>query len=499
MFSFLAGEPESDKRLLFKQTLKDLSQNRYVKFLRIKTEEADPSLALFLYSLYKTTFPIRVFTQDEEKMNLFRQKIVDAFVDLPLRETVRRLSPEDLARRAGTEAPPELISEIQADVDRLLSAFSREKMDSVNNCYNLAEALSQVVGFNFPGILKKFDPHFVGGNFSVEPRFSPVKMSLLYKDLEEFAAATGAITSSENWGLILELFKVCAGKELIQHGAFAEVIGGLQDVHESRIVEQMIQFYLRNPVWQGKVRVPNTQAAEAWLEAKKAEAKKRIDQIAGAQRAVQINALVKQIFTGGSMTRLENYTPARGEPFREKNLEDFQYAEGLNYLLIFLEEFVDHEMRELCDLLLIRGQWTNNGLSKDMSEAFYRLSEMPPLIREIDERMSEDGVDGSRLKAALLRVDRDKTQIRYINSIVGNNNDEALELINTAAQHFIVIGKHLRMLVEDIQRKPPGLLYNWKELISFSRRPLVPRLADDYKRINHFVQLSRLCVAAIDG
>ena len=93
----------------------------------------------------------------------------------------------------------------------------------------------------------------------------------------------------------------------------------------------------------------------------------------------------------------------------------------------------------------------------------------------------------------MLRVDRDKTQRRYINSICGGLNDGALEIINRSATHLIIIGRHFKALVDDSQKKPSELLTNWKELAAFSKEPMVHRILASYKSINYFVQLMRLC------
>ena len=49
VISFFSSEtPTDDKQNMLKQTLKELNQNKYAKFFRVKTEEADPSLMAFI-------------------------------------------------------------------------------------------------------------------------------------------------------------------------------------------------------------------------------------------------------------------------------------------------------------------------------------------------------------------------------------------------------------------------------------------------------------------
>jgi hypothetical protein len=159
-----------------------------------------------------------------------------------------------------------------------------------------------------------------------------------------------------------------------------------------------------------------------------------------------------------------------------------------------MSDYTEKEIHELCDLLLIRGQWTNNAFSKEMSESLHQLLELPKQIAHMDEMLSDDGADGSRLKAAYIRIDRDRTQIRYINSIIDNCNEAAAEIINTAIQHFSVLERHLNNLMEDVQKKHPEMMVNWRELNSVSKEPLSQQITNDHKKVACFTQLMNLCL-----
>ncbi|MDR1574891.1 MAG: DUF5312 family protein [Treponema sp.] len=495
VFSFFSGDGDEadDMKIFLKQTLKELGQNRHAKFFRAKTGEADPLMAAFFYKVFRILFAFRTFSREEEKMTRLRQMILTASMDKLILDTAGRLSPESIEERSQTTAPAELTAQIEADIGRLRAAFDERRISAVNRCYNLAAALSGLANFNFPGFLKKFDPNFTGGNFTAEPNFSAVSAGIIIKDLGEFLAVSHSLPPEGDWKSLLDLLKICAGAEIVKPVHFAAMLVNLQELHQSKILELIVRYVGKNPVWEWKPQTPDEHIGEAWLEAREEEARENIGKIKFVQKHSQIDTLTKRVFDNAGLVRLENYNTAKGEVLRKRDLEDFVYAEGLNYLSAFLEDYLEKEIRELCDILLIRGQWTNNGISREMSEALYQLLDASAPIKALDERLAEDGDDGARLKAAVMRVDRDKTQARYINSIVGNNNEQALEMINTAAQRFIVIGKYLKVLIEDGQKSRPELLHNWRELNSVSKSPLIQRMTDDYRKINYFIQLMRLC------
>jgi len=494
VFSFFSGDdPADDKYNMLKQVIKDLQQNKFSKYYRIKTEEIDPSFSAFLFSVYKLTYPVKVFMQDEKKMNRLRQIIIESFMDIAALETVKRLDTSAIEARARSVAPMELAAQIQTDIDKLVSQFDENRRHAVDRCYSMVAALGQLVNFNYFGLFRRIDTHFIEASFGVEPKFPAVKAVLFVKELGEFLSISAPMKPEDDWKNLLNLLKICDGQEVVNPDHFITLIKHLREMHTNKILELMIQCTIRNPVWHWKPKIPDEKIGDTWLEEKCAEAGSYIDQINGAQKRSQINTLIGEIFEASDLVRLHNYTVQQGEIFRKKQLDYFIYAEGINYLKAFLEDYLYREIKELCDILLIRGQWTNNAMSKEMSEALHQLTEISVPIAALDEALAEDGADGSRLRAAVIRVDRDKTQARYINSIIGNNNNDALELINLAAQEFITIGKHLKSLIEDVQKKHPELLINWRELGLVSKEPIPQRMVNNYKKINYFIQLLRLC------
>jgi len=58
---------------------------------------------------------------------------------------------------------------------------------------------------------------------------------------------------------------------------------------------------------------------------------------------------------------------------------------------------------------------------------------------------------------------------------------------------LIIIGKHLKNLIDDVQKKHPELLVNWREVNLASKEPIAQRMITNFKRMNYFIQLMHLC------
>jgi hypothetical protein len=494
VFSFFAGEGLTDeKQNMLKGIAKELNQSKYAKYFRIRTEETDSSFLSFLFSVYKTIYPIKMFMKDETKMAQLRHFTVESCIDPNIKETINRLDPAYLESKLKSTNGEEVVTAIQTDINLLINQFDHNHRTTVNHRYELASELNKLVNYNFPGFFKKFDAHFIDGSFLVEPKFPAVKTILIIDQMADFLTATHALRPDEDWTGLFNILKKCEGFDLVPMDAFINMLKTLREIHTSKIVELMIQYTLRNPVWQFKQAVINETIGDIWLEAKKSEAYAFITRINNTKKAGQISALTKQIFESTDFIRMENYNVPLSETYRKRHLDYFVYAEGLNYLKAFMNDYLEKEVKELCDILLIRGQWTNNTMAREMSDAFHSVEDTAVSINDLDTVMSEDGADGSRLRAAMLRIDRDPTQARYINSIVTKVNEEAIEIINEAVQALIIVGKHLKNLIEDIQKKHPELLINWREINLASKEPINQRMISTFKKINYFVQLMHLC------
>jgi hypothetical protein len=494
VFSFITGDNESasDTDILLKQIGKDLGQNKYSKFYRVKTEEIDPSFAQYVYVVYKTVYPARVFMKKPEKTEQLKHIALERFMSPEVLDLTRRISPESLEARAKSTQPADLARQLREEYSLLTNTFDQGRIDEINKCNNLIAAFSRFVLFDYAGLLKKFDSSLLEGIFTASLRFSSLKAESVIGEIEDFYSLVFALDPHEDWKNVFAIIKGAKGSDILPLEQWIALLVNLTDMRQSKIIELIIRHAAKNPVWDPKPRIPNERLIETWLEKKQDEIQEHISGIANKQRNAQIAVLSRAIFAEIDTTRLTFYNDKAGKIYKREDLNGFSYAAALNYLVAFTGDFLSKEVQEICDIILIRGQWSSNNASLQMSEAFHAILDVLPKTEELDETLSEKGGNGPRLRGALLRIDRDKTQARYINSILAEIDDEALEIIRTAVKDLITVGKYMKALSEDIQKKQSELIINWKELDGFSRFPLAPRLLESYKKINYFVQLMAL-------
>jgi len=482
------GEGDSEKDVLLKQIAKEISQNKYAKFYRVRQQEADVSLGQLFYNLYKLVYPLQVFLKDPAKEAKIRQITLEAFLDKKTMDLIKKLSHEAMNERI--RAGGDVIKSLQDDLAALTAGFDSPRIAAADKCYNLIASMKQFVFFDFGSVIRKFDPEFKEGDFLTQQKFVPVDVSVMASDLSVFLSALPSMEKEDDWKTVFEILKYCkGGTDVIPLAQWNNILLSLADIRQSKIFELIGRLATGNPILEIKTVIPHEALSAQWLDNKTAEIRDMINSINDNQRHNQINSLEQAVFGSLAVMRLNYYTPERAKLLLDKGLDSYAYDLALNHLLTYIQEFLAKEIQELCDILLVRGQWTNNSSSRIMSDAFHTALDTEKEIIKLDESLSEEGSNGPRLRGALLRVDRDKTQGRYITSIINMINEEALEIINKAVPALIVVGKHFKMLIDDCEKKPFELMMNWKELNSVTKIPMGQRMSAVYKKLTLFVQL----------
>jgi hypothetical protein len=78
--------------------------------------------------------------------------------------------------------------------------------------------------------------------------------------------------------------------------------------------------------------------------------------------------------------------------------------------------------------------------------------------------------------------------------VLSEVNEEALGIIQTASQNMIVIGKNLKLILDDYESKPHEVIMNWKELEQYSEEDIKKRITEIYKKLYYFIQLMQYYV-----
>jgi hypothetical protein len=492
IFSLFGGDksPEAEMKRLLKQVIREITQNKYSRFYNPKSESAAPALGKFFFDAYRIISPAQVFLQNAAKSDQLKKLVVESFLEKKQLALQARLTKEAIAERAKTTPVKDLIKQLREELAALIGIFDNTLISTVDNCYNTILSFIQFVTFDFYFLLKKFDASLEERNFSRPPRLENIRAEYLAEDIKDFLEVAGAVDPGQDWKTAFKTLKAYkGGMDVINADHWGKLLNLVRDIRRSGILELIIRHVEKKPSWQSNPRIPGEHIVDPYIEAKKADVEAVIHKIQNDKRTAQLDQLAKTVFGSAEVIRLKYYTEKNGEIYGKKNLGGFVLAAGLNYLKAFLLDYVKKDIRELCDLFLIRGQWTNNLLSQQLSDGYHEIMAVADEILTFDEALADNGENGSRLKAAIVKADRDKGQAKYIGIILKSVNDQAQKMINRSANSLIVIGRNFKSILEDYPKNPHEMIINWKELESASESPLPQRIAAVYKQLYSFVQI----------
>jgi hypothetical protein len=489
------SDPEAEKRRILRQIAKDLSKHRY-KFYKPKGEEVLPAFARFFYDLYKVIAPAQVFLQNAETSVQLKAIIIDSYLDKNLLELQERLSDEMIKDRARTVPTRELSQQLKDELVSFFAGFDGTRMKAIDGTYSSVIAFAKFVNFDFFFLLKKFDSNITERSFTYIPKFEAIRSEYVSDDIKDFMEVLLALDLDQDWKSMFAALKLYKNVDVVATDQWNKALAQLRDIRKSGILELMVRHIDKNPMWQPSARTVDEHIVEGYLQKLRAQIELAIQKILQEKRNAKIDELATAVFGTPAVSRLKNYTDKANLAFSKKMLGGFTNVQGLNYLKAFLLDFFKKDIRELVDLFLIRGQWSTNLLSQQLSEGFHELMSVSEQLIAFDDKLADDGDLGLRLRNTLAKSDRDKNQLKNLRIVLKAVNDDAQRMVNVSAQALILIGKNLKGLLEDYQRNPHELLINWKEIELASERPIAERITDVYKKIYYFVQLMQFFARA---
>jgi hypothetical protein len=501
LLSFFHGKkPEDGKYRLLKKLAKDIHSGPGAQFYKPKSMEIQPALGKILYDLYKTLAHAQVFLQNAAASEQLKRIAVEAFLDMKFLDARQRLNAEYFMERAQTMPIAEISRLLREDLAMFSSAFNAAFIARADRCYNQILSLAQLAAFDYFFFLRKFDPGITERNFTTAPHFKPVQGRLLLSQLEDFleAAFPVAAAAEADWPVVLRILKTYKNNlDVVKEDEWAQALKKLQDLQRSSILELMIRHISQDPRHEFKIPVSSEHVAEAYLEECRQEVEVAFSEFFYSQKQSQINVLARELFGDPDIKRLQYYTEKDNEAFVQRGLRGFAYTQSLNYLKIFLIDFFQQDMQNLCELLLIRGHWASMEESRKMSEAFNILLNNINSLLDLEQSLGENGEEGARIRSVLIKTVRNHSLVRQLNSILQRINDEAWGLLTSTAEALVSLGKQFKEILVDAKKEGVYIL-NFRELQKESEPPLTQHLIISYKRIYAYLQIQQL-VAGVDS
>lgn len=486
---FKNSSPEAEKKRKLKQIAKNISKTKFHNFYKPGSTEMLAPFGKLIYDIYKAVAQAQTMFKNTQNPAIFNRQIIN----YSLSDNQLALLDEFDEKNILDKTKQTSVQQVQKEIEQKIQIF-RNEFDSAmaTKAENLSKAFSlfkDFCNFDYYMILKKYDASYKEYSFDAAPKLDKINAEYILDDLKDFLAVAYAITDdSIVWTDLFEMFKATQGRELISAGTWRKIVARMKSIQVSRTLDLVIQHISQDPSYVTEVKISSPSILEPFIDKIENDTRNLLNKIEADQKTSKSNAICMQIFGTADPQSMKNYVPSFNSVLDKKGLNLLEYAEPLNYLKVFLLEFVKTNIREFYDVVVIRGQW-DASLSAPMSNAYQELLKTSDEITRFDDNFAEDGTFGQKIKTLLPKTAHDAGAENIINRVVSDANDLARGYIIQSTQNLITIGKTIKQLIEDYSLSKPVLVQNWKELEKYVETPMKEFSVNIYKKIYLFVQL----------
>ena len=495
---FPRDDAEAIKKRHLKALAKEISKNKFSKWYKPSSEELQPQMARVFFELYKIVGPARALLASAASSKVLKSITVEQNLSKRQHQIREKLAPEVIKERAKTTNQKELSIQVQKEFDAFMREFDGKKIDEIDTQYRQLNEFIHFVLFDYYFFLKKFDPALPEDKFSYTPNFATVNGEYLKDELKDFIVVLNGLSLDANWEKLFAIITAYKNVQPVNAPLWKKHLSLLNDVRRSHILEKIIQHITKDTAYTVEISPFTEKVTDDYLKQIERSIDNTLRDIVMEQKNSQVAMLVQRVFGNVISSGTKNYNPRSNAAFEKRGLEGYIYADAMNYLKSFLVEYFKSDIRALSDLILVRGQWTQQVLSAEYSESYHNLMHISTKLLEFDEKLSEVSEMGVKFRTLLSRMEREKEAGRQVQKHLDTVNEAALKLLKVAIKNIMTLGNAIKNCIADYDKPHRDLLQNWKEIEQHSDKPIREWMTAVYTKIYNFIMLEQVVLKKED-
>ncbi len=486
------ADPERDKQKLLKNIENILKKKP--RYFKVSTLQAQPGLAKFFFDIYTVVAPTALLLQNVMKSDQLKAIAIESFLTDDLKKSITRLQPEELERLQREKNNMKAIQEqLKADVNEVLNVLSASAVSmQINILYSYVLLFSEFVMFDYYAILRSCDPDMPEHRPDYRPNFRPTQVSQIVEMLDEFLYEATAVIGYNEWDNVFKVLAAYRNSDVIPANLWAKTLQATKEMVNSELLEQIIRLVKEDPYYEVRVQMSVTDIVKPYVANMRKQLDRQITIIESAERNKASTKILVEIFNTTELSSyLRYYSADRNQVFLDKALPGFEYCDMLNTVVVFNHEYLTKDIKNIVDLLILKGKWSQNIHYKDFSDAFQSLLSSTENILAFDETLADESSVMMRVRTLMRSSETDKFARNTLTGLLGEINDDAHDLVAVIANHYMTLGRYLKIYIDDYKLQVKSeVIINWKEIEkSTDRQPFSRFLADTYKKVYYLVQM----------
>lgn len=489
---FPRDDAEAIKKRHLKALAKEISKNKFNRWYKPSSEEFQPQMARFFFELYKIVGPARALLASAVSSRVLKAITVEQSLSKRQHEMREKFTPEAIQERANKTAPKELGIQVRKELAAFIQELDGKKIEEIDTLYRQLNEFIHFVLFDYYFFLKKFDPALAEDKYSYTPNFAAVNGEYLKEELNDFIVVLYGLSLDTNWEKLFTVITAYKNVQPVNPTQWKKHLGLLNDVRRSDILGKIIRHLTKNPTYTIENSPFTEKVTDDYLKQIENSIENTLRDILIAQKNSQVAVLVQRVFGNDIPSGTKYYNPRSNAAFEKRGLDGYIYADAMNYLKSFLVEYFKSDIRALSDLILVRGQWTQQDLSAEYSESYHNLMNLSAKLLEFDEKLSEVSEMGVKFRTLLSRMEREKEAGRQVQKHLHEVNETALKLLKISIKNIMTLGNAVKNCIADYDKPHRDLLQNWKEIEQHSDKPIREWMTAVYTKIYNFIALEQV-------
>ncbi|NIZ46678.1 hypothetical protein PVA44_04710 [Entomospira nematocerorum] len=487
------NDPEKEKARMLRGVEAILKKRS--KYFKVGSLQVQGGMARFFHDIYTVVGPASSSLENMVKSQQVRALVIESFLSKESQKTIALLRGEEIdkvyAKMRNAEA---LKSHILSGVGEVSDLLSNPQIaNQINLVYSYLISFGEFCTYDYFYLLHKFDDSYPENHYKYKPTFHPVAVSSMIDALDEFLHIALGVSGGIDWNKVFSILEQYRGSNIVNRTAFDKVIVSTREMLQDETLQLILRLAKQDPYYEAIYKPSTIDITKPYIAGLTDEANKQIGRVVSLERSRLMSKVLQEIFNTTEVSSfLKNYTKDKNNSmFLGKGVLEYQYHEVLNTAVLFNYEYLQKDVKNLVDLLILKGKWSQNMHYREFSDAFQALLSSADEILAFDAILTDESTRMTRLRNALRSVDRDKFAKNTVNGIVEEINNEARSVMMKIASNYTILGRYLKVYIEDYKLQLKSeIVINWREIEKASdRQNLGKFMVELYTKIYYLVQM----------
>lgn len=461
--------PEQVKQRRLREVKNNLS--KVGNFFNASKIQVLPQFAKFIYNLYKAFMPFKFFVQRYRTSNKIIHFVVEKYLNDNQKQALEYIY--SFSSNDVVNFTPDISKNLDNNLNYLLNNITQEQIRLIDETCGALDIFFDLASYQYYSIIKNFDSLFPENDFIYKPRFNTVSCGVILDDIKDFLECIYSIRDVSIWRNLYDILLEVYGDRdnfPIKPNVWLKILTSIIEINKNKEILYLIRYVSGDPDY---LPISGVKKAKAKAKLFFNDLSKHVSNERAKIEILQKNSksklLAEKLFPGMTLVSLENYSERMHAKITSAivNTTGYVYSDLLVYIKTHAVNFVKKELSDIINVLIIKGQWKDMEVSREISNDIHSLVGVYSNLIDFDNNLGEQGTYGNRINSLLHRISvGDKSSEKLLLNIIADINKKALILLN---EYYLVIKSLERRLNDCLEDyfKPASekeFIYNWKEL-----------------------------------